>query len=253
MPTAARHIALTLALLCAGCATRPPASDPEARQAYDAANDPWEPTNRFCFQVNEVTDRYAVAPIARAYTQAVPSPLRAGLHHFLENLESPTLLVNDVAQGKPRRAGDTFMRFLINSTLGLAGIFDVATSLGYPRHTTGFNITLALWGVPSGSYYFVPLFGPGSDRGFAGFLLDAASNPLLYVPRNLGLRTFEQAQYGTSLLDARSRHLQDIAAIRDTALDPYATFRSLYRQSVAAEIAETRADRRTTVPDWYTR
>ncbi len=234
-----------------GCAARPPADEPEAGRAYEEARDPWEPFNRLLYRVNDAADRVAVVPLARGYNWLVPSPVRGGLHNFLRNLETPALLMNDVAQGKPRRAGDTFMRFLINSSLGLFGLFDVAARLGYRRHETGFGVTLALWGVPEGPYYFSPIVGPSSYRAIGGFVIDTASDPLIFVPGGLGLRTFEQARFGTGLLDGRARHLQDIERVRNDALDPYATLRSFYRQSVAALIAQTREDRRATVPDWY--
>jgi phospholipid-binding lipoprotein MlaA len=156
-----------------------------------------------------------------------------------------------VGEAKPRRAGDTFMRFLINSTAGVAGIFDVAKSVGYPEHYAGGDVTLALWGVPSGPYLYLPLLGPSSPRGAAGYAADAALDPFTYVPHGYGLRTMNWARYGLGVIDTRAALLTDLDKVKSSALDPYATFRSLYRQHEQSVIDAARADDRSTTPDWY--
>ncbi len=103
----------------AACATRPPASDPEAVAEFQQNNDPYEPANRFSYRVSDTLDTYALKPVAQAYVYVLPRPVRGGIHNVLANLSSPVLLANDVLQTKPRQAGDTFMRFLINSSVGV--------------------------------------------------------------------------------------------------------------------------------------
>ena len=137
-----RAIFAAAALLClAGCATRPPASDVEATQEFKENNDPFEPANRVGFAINDGLDTYFLAPVARAYRYAVPGVIRRPVHNVLQNMTSPVLFINDVVQTKPRRAGDTFMRFVINTTAGVGGLFDVAADVGYPYHDNDFGTT----------------------------------------------------------------------------------------------------------------
>ncbi|MBE7211834.1 MAG: VacJ family lipoprotein, partial [Gluconacetobacter diazotrophicus] len=226
---AARAAVLTGAALLlsalAGCAQKP--TDPAALAEYEQNNDPIEPTNRFFFRVSDTLDTYTLKPVAQAYNWAVPLPARTGVHNVLSNIGSPALLVNDMLEAKPRRAGDTFMRFLINSTVGVAGIFDVAKGWGYPAHDADGGLTFASWGIPAGPYLFVPLLGPSSPRSLAGFGMDVGFAPLTYVPRGYGLLTLNWALYGIGVVDARSQVLGELDQIKRNALDPYATIRSL--------------------------
>ena len=232
LPALAISFAMVGTALClGGCATRPPASDTEATQDFDQTNDPLEPTNRFFYRVNDTLDRYTLKPIAQGYIAVVPGPARTGIHNALANLTSPVLFADDVSQANPRHAGDTFMRFVINSTAGAGGIFDVAKDLGYPAHSTNFGITLALWGVPSGPYLYVPLLGPNSPRSLAGRGVDTVFDPFTWVPRGYGLLTFNWARFGIGAVDLRATYDSDLEHVKATALDPYATFRSHYRQN----------------------
>jgi phospholipid-binding lipoprotein MlaA len=233
------------------CAPKP--TDPAALEEYKTTNDPLEPTNRFFYRVSNTVDAYTLKPVAQGYVWAVPLPVRTGVHNVLSNLASPATFFNDVFETKPRRAGDTFMRFLINSTVGVAGVFDVAKGWGYKAHDADGGITLASWGVPEGPYLFLPVLGPSSPRDLTGFGVDIALQPLNYVPRGYGLITLNWALYGIGIVDARARVLNDLDQIKRDSLDPYATLRSLYRQHRAAEVEAMRNDHRATVPDWYSR
>lgn len=252
LPPLACALALALAGL-AGCAQKPPASDPEALAEYQQTNDPYEPTNRFFYRVNDALQTYTLEPASRAYVFLVPRPVRGGIHNVLANLSSPVLLADDVSQGKPRRAGDTFMRFMINSSVGVLGVFDVARGWGYPAHDSNFGITLALWGVPEGLFLYLPFLGPSSPRGLAGFAADQAMDPFNYVPHGYGLRTLNWARFGLGTLDTYSRYAPDLQRVKASALDPYATFRSLYRQTTQSQINQVRDENRATTPDWYAR
>lgn len=235
-----------------GCASRPPpAGDQEALQEYRQLNDPWEPTNRFFYRVNRGFDAVILKPAAEGYRFIVPRPLRRGIHNALANLTSPVLFSNDVMQGKPRRAGDTFMRFLINSTVGIGGVFDVAKDVGYPAHGTDFGVTLALWGVPSGPFLFLPVLGPSDPRDVSGYGVDVVLDPFTWVGQGATVTALNWTRYGMSAIDGREEHLDEVDNIMKTALDPYATFRSLYRQHRRAEIEKTRDDNRATVPAWF--
>jgi len=242
---------LSFAALLAGCATPPPASDPQALADYRDTNDPWEPTNRVIYRINDGLDTAILRPVAVGYRDVVPETVRTHTHDFLVNLSSPVTLADDMLQGKPRRAGDTFMRLLINSTVGVGGIFDVASGWGYPQHDTDFGVTLAIWGLPDGPYLFLPLFGPSDPRDAVGIAADYGLDPFTYIGRGTTVTALDVSRFGLSAVDARAAHLDDIDQIKRTALDPYATFRSLYRQHRSAQIADTRADTRATTPAWY--
>ena len=127
------------ALALAGCATAPPADDPDSVAEFQQTNDPLEPTNRVFYAINNGLDAVLLRPLAVGYTYAVPEDVRGHVRSVLHNLKSPVLLANDILQSKPRRAGDTLVRFVVNSTVGVAGIFDVATDWGYPAHSTDFG------------------------------------------------------------------------------------------------------------------
>jgi phospholipid-binding lipoprotein MlaA len=245
--------AMGLASLLAGCATPPPASKPDALAEYRAVNDPLEPFNRTMYSVNTKLDDYAIRPATVAYTNVVPSTVRRGIHNALINLGAPMKLGNDMLQGKPRNAGDTLMRFLINTTAGGLGIFDVAKDLGYPDHDTDFGMTLAAWGVGSGPYLFLPVLGPGSPRDSSGRVVDIAGDPLTYIGQGAGVTAANWSRFTLNLLDARSQYLGAFKQIRRTALDPYATFRSLYRQHRDAQLETARAADQRTVPAWFPR
>ena len=232
------------------CATRPPASDQAAVEEFKENNDPLEPANRVSFAINDGLDTYVLAPIARGY-RYIPALIRNPIHNVLQNMTSPVLFINDVIQTKPRRAGDTFMRFVINTTVGVGGLFDVASEWGYPSHSTDFGVTMALWGVPDGPFLFLPVLGPSNPRDATGYGVDILFDPLTYAPSGQGLKTLNTVRYGVSAVDARERVLDEVDSIKKTALDPYATFRSLYRQNRSSEIDATRTDDQATVPNWY--
>ncbi len=234
------------------CASAPPASDPEAVAEFQQNNDPAEPTNRFFYRVNDGLDTYILAPVARGYRYVVPGAVRRPVHNVLANMSSPILFANDVLQTRPRRAGDTVMRFLINSTAGVGGLFDVASDLGYPAHDSDFGVTLALWGVGEGPFLFLPVLGPSNPRDAGGFAGNILLDPFTYATFG-GSRTLGIVRYGVSAVDARERVLDPVDQIKKSALDPYATFRSLYRQNRQSEIDVTRDDRRATVPAWFNR
>ena len=246
-------IATLLASALVACATPPPASDPDAVADFRATNDPLEPTNRVFYAINNGLDTVILKPAAQAYRFTVPEPVRNGVHNVLGNLSSPVLLANDMLEGKPRRAGDTLMRFVINTTAGVLGIFDVAKKWGYARHDADFGMTLATWGVPEGPFLYLPILGPSDPRDAAGFGVDLAMDPFSWVggPHNVSKKAFNWSRVVMSALDTRERLLDSIDQIKKTALDPYATFRSLYRQHRAAQIKEIQDDTRQTIPAWF--
>jgi phospholipid-binding lipoprotein MlaA len=245
-----RPLLLCSLFLVASCAAQPPAGDAEAQAEYRENNDPLEPTNRVFYAVNDGIDTYVLRPAAVAYRAAVPGGVRRPVHNALVNLGTPAQFANDVLQGKPRRAGDSMMRFLINTTAGGAGFFDVATGWGYPDHDADFGQTLAVWGVGEGPFLFLPVLGPSNPRDAIGFGANSALDPLTWASFG-GSKTLGFARLGVGAVDTRERLIDPIDSIKRGALDPYATFRSLYRQNRSDEVAKARQDRPATTPSWF--
>jgi phospholipid-binding lipoprotein MlaA len=236
--------------MLAGCATPPPASDPDAVAEYRQNNDPLEPTNRVFYRINNAIDTNFLAPVARGYRAVVPTRVRDGLHNVLTNMTTSVTLANNILEAKPRRAGDSFMRLVINTTVGVGGIFDVAKGWCWPANDADFVITMALWGVPGGPFLFLPVLGPSDPRDAAGFGADIALDPFTY-PSGGSWTVFNWSRYGVSAVDARERRLDDVDQIKKTALDPYATFRSLYQQFRSRQIDDARKDKPRTIPAWF--
>jgi len=247
------RLLLAASLIAVGaCAAKPTPGDQAALEEFQENNDPAEPTNRVFYAINNGIDTVLFRPAAIAYRAVVPGVARRHVHNLLSNMSSPVVFANDVFEARPRRAGTTLMRFLINTTAGLGGMFDVATDLGYPEHDADFGITLALWGVGEGPFLFLPILGPSNPRDFAGFGGDILLDPLTWASFP-GSKTLGYSRYGLNAVDTRERYLDTTDNIKKTALDPYATFRSLYRQNRQSTIDKVRQDTETTVPAWFKR
>ncbi len=242
-----------LAVAASGCAKPPPASDPEAVADFKANNDPYEPTNRFFYGVSLTIDKYTLKPVAQAYVFVFPRPVRSAVHNLLGNIGEPVTFFNSILEAKPRRAGSSLVRFAVNSTAGIGGLFDVASQIGYKEPDSNGGLTLASWGIPSGPYLFLPVLGPSNVRNGIGRGVDVALSPYTYVPRGYGLLTFNYAEYGLSAIDARSMVLHDLDELQKTSLDPYATIRSAYQQRDVSDLQHLREETGFTPPDWYAR
>ncbi len=222
--------ALGASLSTAAVETPPPASVPAAT-APDAGNpDPWEPTNRSLFRLNKGLDRAVIRPGASFYHHAVTHPIRDGVHNVLYNLGEPVTFLNNVLQARPTQAGKTVLRFVVNSTVGIAGVFDVTGANGLPREPSGFAETLTRYGAPQGPYIFLPVFGPSSVRDLTGRAVDVVSDPFTWI--NYSGRTGAQAARGVLAgADQRVRLDPVLKDVDRTATDPYATLRSAFLQS----------------------
>ena len=213
-----------LGSLLGGCATTP---GPE--------NDPYESFNRKMFDINDALDRNVALPVAKAYEHVVPEPARDGVHNVLANLDSPVTLANDLLQGEIKLAFQTVGRAVVNSSIGLGGLIDVATPMGIPFHEKDFGETLGVYGVGEGPYLFLPFFGPSNPRDLTGRVVDIGFDPLTYA----GMREkgwWMGSRQLLSLLDERSRNIDTMDELRRSSVDLYATLRSLYRQHRNAEI-----------------
>jgi phospholipid-binding lipoprotein MlaA len=244
LPIARRLSATLLALALfggalTGCATRPPADDPEALEEFRATNDPIEPWNRAMYDVHQAIDTVVLRPVAVGYRAVVPGPVRTGVANVLSNLRSPVILINDALQGETQRFGTTLGRFLLNTTLGVGGIVDVAEDLGLPEHSEDFGQTFAVAGVEEGPYLFIPILGPSNPRDLLGYAADIAADPFTWLTfgnRDLA-ETLQYIRAGATVVSTRESLLDTLDDVQRTSLDPYATLRSAYRQRRAREIA----------------
>src|ERR1700685_301761 len=194
----AARMALGLTLLAAlsACVTLPP-NHPRSPQ------DPWESWNRGVYKFNSAADKAIARPAARAYVKVVPHPIRTGVSNFFANLNTPTVMINDALQGKFGAAANDLGRFLLNSTFGLGGLFDPATSAGLNKNNEDFGQTLGHWGVHPGPFVELPFLGPSDLRDAPAKLVDTYTNPKQYI-RNTDVK---YGLWGLSLLDTRARLL----------------------------------------------
>ncbi|MGO3128118.1 MAG: MlaA family lipoprotein [Luteimonas sp.] len=211
---------------------------PEAAQ-MPRSYDPWEPLNRKVFAFNSAIDRGFAKPLAKAYAKVVPRPVRLGVTNFFSNLGQPVSALNALLQGRPKAAGQSLGRFLLNSTLGIGGIFDPATDAEIPNQSADFGQTMGVWGWRDSRYLELPLFGPRTLRDGFGLVGDAPLSPLRQVsddPWRYGLQ-------GLQLVDLRTR-LFAVDSMREGATDEYALIRDAWMQRRAYQIQSVRRAKR---------
>ncbi len=226
-----------LAVLVVAGACAPVPKDPEALRAYHEANDPIEPLNRKVFKLNSDLDTAVLKPVAKAYRRTIPAFARTSIRNFLNHIDSPQTFINDVLQGESGRAAETAMRFFVNTVAGFFGFFDVAAQYGLAGHKEDFGQTLAVWGVKEGPYIMLPLFGPNNARHVAGRIGDRLMDPRTYIaPGGWQYQLASGATIALSIVDSRSRVIEELEDLEKSSLDLYATIRSLYRQNRAAKI-----------------
>ncbi len=258
-PLYRRLIVLLAALtLVAGCASQPKpaadtwsANDNQDIEEIDEENDPLELFNRFAFSFNLALDTFIFKPSAATYRFLLPVEVRDSVRNALRNLSTPVVLANDLLQGELERAETTLVRFLVNSTVGLLGLFDVAADWGYPYHDEDFGQTLAVHGVSEGFYLVLPIFGPSNPRDGIGILVDTFLDPLTYVARNNDAEEYLIARTGIAGIDLRSRNIEVLDDLKRDSIDFYARIRSLYRQKRANEISNGEAQGDIPTPGLY--
>jgi len=217
-------------------AARPAAATTPAAAA--GPGDPFEAANRRIFDVNLRLDDAVLRPAAVLYRRNVGRWTRVRIRNFLENLSEPAVAANALLQARPLAAGQSVMRFAVNSTLGLGGLFDLEHVGGPPRQVLDFGQTLYRWGVPDGPYLMVPVTGPSTPRDFAGTIGNGFLNPIGWV-LPFGYSAGRTVVYG---LDERERNIEALDEVRNGSLDVYARLRSLWRQHRDAELGRTTSE-----------
>jgi len=216
-------MALLLASWLGACASIPEEQRPES--------DPWEAVNRPIFSVNRGFDKVTLKPLAKGYEKILPSPVRRGISNFFKNLRTPGSSVNNFLQGKPTRGFSELGRFVFNSTLGIGGIFDVATAGGLEAHFEDVGQTAAVWGVPGGPYVMIPFMGPSTLRDTLLYPLSILSDPLYHYD-NTSVR---DKLYILRAIELRARLLPAEKMLEESK-DPYITLRESYLQNREYEI-----------------
>ena len=215
------HPAVLAALLMmlSACAT----VDPE----YADPRDPLESFNRSMFTFNDNLDQYVAKPLARGYKKITPEPIDKGISNFFSNLDDVGSIINNGLQFKIKDAISDVGRLGVNSTIGLLGLLDVASSMGLPKHYEDFGQTLGVWGMGPGPYLVLPVIGPSSGRDTVGFAADWFTNPLYYVVEDTGV---SWGLYILRFVDRRADLLKTSELLESAALDPYAFMRDAYLQ-----------------------
>lgn len=212
-----RVVLAVFALCLAGCATVP-SGKPDPR-------DPWERFNRSSYAFNDRLDRAIAKPVAKAYKKVTPRVVRTGISNFVSNLGSITTIVNDLLQGKLKEAGRDTGRFVMNSTVGIGGIFDPATDVGIGRGDEDFGQTLGKWGVKPGPYLMLPILGPSTVRDSIARIPDQFTDPVMYLEDD----STRYILNGVSFLDLRAGLLELDGQI-ESSYDKYAFIRNAWLQ-----------------------
>lgn len=220
--------AATLTLLNA-CASSPTAD----------ARDPYEPWNRKVQSFNDTADDYVMRPVAKGYKWVMPDFAEQGVSNFFSNIEDVGVTLNSALQGKFAQTGSDSARFVVNTTAGVGGLFDVASSIDLPKHDDNFDKTLGVWGLDTGPYLVLPIFGPSSVRGFAGMAVDMAIDPTNYV----GGSAMSMVN-GLNIVDKRADMLPMDNVVKEAATDRYVFFKNMYlsRDSAPIELEDMPKD-----------
>lgn len=206
--------------------------------------DPLEPMNRAIFKANMAVDRAFIKPVAQGYRAILPQFVRDRFRSFVDNLIEPRIFINDLLQVRLNSAGITFARFLMNTTVGIGGLFDPASKHNLPRQTGDFGQTLYMYGVGDGPYLVLPFFGPSNMRDGIGLGVDlfteGRANPLAAAIGDDGRTTVNVTLGVIYGIDLRERNIETLDAIESTSIDFYATLRSVSQQHRQAELRKAR-------------
>lgn len=220
------RLLIPLLILMCGCATTETSSESPQPEPVRAEYDPFEPLNRGMYAFHDTLDRLTLRWIAKGYRAVIPSFARRGVTNFSQNLVTPRSAINNFLQGKAGPGFSDFGRFIINSTLGIGGLIDVASTQGIPVYDEDFGQTLAVWGLPEGPFLFIPILGPNTLLDAVSIPVDLISDPLLHY-NNSSVR---DKIYGLRAIDLRARLLSAEVLLEDSN-DPYLTLRESYLQN----------------------
>ncbi|MDI3309052.1 MAG: VacJ family lipoprotein [Acetobacteraceae bacterium] len=218
----------------AGPATGAPAAAPPAatRPSLTEEGDPLEPINRKIFDFNLAADDHVIRPAAEFYRDNLGPWVRTRIRNVIRNMDEPRYMANSLLQGQPLLAGQTLMRFVINSTMGLGGMFDMEQFGGPPRTERDFGQTLYVWGLPAGPFIMIPILGPSNPRDIVGSTADGFLNPINWL-----MPFYGNASRGlVDGIDIRAENIESLDELRSGSLDFYARLRSVWQQHRDAQL-----------------
>lgn len=222
------------ALMTGGCATTTKTAQMgpagAAGESEDGINDPMEGFNRAVFNINDGLDEALFRPVASGYRAVVPQPARTSVRNFLRNLRSPVNVANQLLQGDIEGVAHDLSRFVINTSIGIGGLFDVAETAGLDYEQEDFGQTMAVWGMDHGAYMVLPVIGPSSVRDTVGFVVDSYADPVRIYLENIDEEHWNYVRWGATALDKREELLDALADLRRNSFDYYAAVRSAYHQ-----------------------
>ena len=201
------------------------------KQIYD----PFEPINRVVFKFNNIADRIILEPAAKGYRK-LPSPIQTGIGNFFSNLKLPLVIINQFLQGQFGNAASSTGRLVINTTVGIGGLIDVADKFWLEQKEEDFGQTLATWGIPDGPYIVLPIFGPSNVRDTTGMFIAGATDPTNLYLADQGEGEWIVYRTAGTAIDQRSRILDEVSTLRENSVDYYAAVRSSYYQNRKAAI-----------------
>lgn len=205
---------------------------------YTDISDPFEGANRAVFAFNNVVDDAIIHPVVKGYNIIVPKPARTGLDNVLKNLKSPVILINQTLQGDFDGAGDVIVRTVVNTLLGVGGIFDIAGHEGLKYEPEDFGQTLAVWGLDHGPYLVVPIIGPSSTRDYIGYFVDAFADPLRWYLYNIDEKGWYYGKVAVDYFNLRASLVDVLEDLERSSIDYYAATRSAYYQSRDAMVQD---------------
>ena len=197
-------------------------------EEYNNPRDPWEGYNRGMFAFNEAVDKVLIKPIAQGYEFIFPEPIRILVTNLFSNLSDVVIGVNDLLQGRGEQAFNDFGRFVINTTLGFGGLFDVAGNAGWYKSENDFGVTFGRWGIQPGPYFVLPIVGPNDVRDTFGLIANVAANPLTFVVKD---PTAYYTAWGVNFINQRANLFPAEKIIEEAATDKYSYLRDAYMQN----------------------
>ena len=223
---------LAALVLLAACAQKP---------APAGFNDPMEANNRQIHDFNRSVDSAVLRPLSSGFGDGPPGPVMQGVTNFAQNLDAPGAVVNNLLQGRPQYAIENTLRFALNTTIGIGGLFDPASAIGLNGKTTDFGETLHVWGAGEGNYVELPFLGPSTERDMVGKIVDVGLNPLRYVVPKPERNILPVAKIASSLGD-RARYSETVDSVLYDSADSYAQARLLYLQNRRFQLGQTVGD-----------
>lgn len=224
----ASAIIYTLMIICLSSCASPKRS--EIMEKGSTIHDPYEGYNRAISSFNQKFDNIVINPAIKGYRAATPAPVRQGIRNFMNNLGAPAILINQILQGDVKGAENVIVRTVVNTTIGIGGIFDVAAYEGIPYEPEDFGQTLAIWGVENGPYIVVPFIGASTLRDYAGYFVDSFIDPLGYYTSNIDKEELGYIKTGVSFFLLKESFYDTMSELERSSFDYYTVMRSSYYQ-----------------------